>query len=61
MERMQPCSIEELCAELPGVGRATVFRTMKLLQDLEAVCRVPLEDGTVRYQIATPGHHHRVC
>jgi Fe2+ or Zn2+ uptake regulation protein len=65
MERVQPCSIEDLCAELPDVGRATVFRTMKLLQDLEVVCRVPLEDGTVRYQIATDGHHHhlvcRVC
>ena len=62
MERVQPCSIEDLCGELPGVGRATVFRTMKLLQDLDVVCRVPLEDGTVRYQIATEGHHHHlVC
>jgi len=35
---------------------------MKLLQDLDVVCRVPLEDGTVRYQLATGGHHHHlVC
>ncbi len=62
MEKVQPCSIEDLCAELPDVGRATVFRTMRLLQDLDVVCRVPLEDGTVRYQIATEGHHHHlVC
>lgn len=65
LEREQPCSIEELCLALPDVGRATVFRTVKLLQELEIVCRVPLEDGTVRYQIAEGGHHHhlvcRVC
>jgi Fe2+ or Zn2+ uptake regulation protein len=62
LERVQPCSIEDLCAELPGVGRATVFRTVKLLQELDVVCRVPMEDGTVRYQIAEGGHHHHlVC
>jgi Fe2+ or Zn2+ uptake regulation protein len=65
LERVQPCSIEDLCAALPGVGRATVFRTVKLLQELDVVCRVPMEDGTVRYQIGEGGHHHhlvcRVC
>jgi Fur family ferric uptake transcriptional regulator len=62
LERTQPCSIEDLCAALPDVGRATVFRTVKLLQELDVVCRVPLEDGTVRYQIGEGGHHHHlVC
>ena len=62
LERAQPCSIEDLCAALPDVGRATVFRTVKLLQELDVVCRVPMEDGTVRYQIGEGGHHHHlVC
>lgn len=57
-----PFTIEDLCAVLPGVGRATVFRTVKLLQEHEVLCRVVLEDGRVRYQLSTGGHHHHlVC
>lgn len=44
------------------MGRATVFRTIKLLQELDLVCRVPLEDGSIRYQLSEGGHHHHlVC
>jgi Fur family ferric uptake transcriptional regulator len=44
------------------VGRATVFRTMKLLHDLNIVCRVLLDDGTLHYRVSTRGHHHHlVC
>jgi Fur family ferric uptake transcriptional regulator len=29
---------------------------------LDLVCRVPLEDGSVRYQLSEGGHHHHlVC
>lgn len=57
-----PFTIEDLCAALPGVGRATVFRTVKLLQEHDVLCRVVLEDGGVRYQLSTGGHHHHlVC
>lgn len=55
-------TIEDLLGELPAVGRATVFRTIKLLQELDLVCRVPLEDGSIRYQLSEGGHHHHlVC
>jgi Fur family ferric uptake transcriptional regulator len=53
-------TVEDICSATPGVGRATVFRTMKLLQELELVCRVPLEDGSVRYQFSRGGHHHHL-
>lgn len=57
-----PFTIEDLTATVPSVGRATVFRTVKLLQELELVCRVPLEDGSVRYQRSHGEHHHHlVC
>ncbi len=57
-----PFTVEELLEEVPSVGRATVFRTVKLLQELDLVCRVPLEDGGVRYQLSEGGHHHHlVC
>ena len=59
----RPFTIEELSARLPHIGRATVFRTVKLLSELELVCRLPLEDGGVRYQRSGSGehHHHLIC
>ena len=57
-----PFTAEDLCEALPAIGRATVFRTVKLLHELEFVCRVPMEDGSVRYQLSESGHHHHlVC
>lgn len=59
----RPFTIEELSDRLPNIGRATVFRTIKLLQELEIVCRVPLEDGGVRYERSRSDqhHHHLIC
>lgn len=54
----RPFTIEELSDRLPNIGRATVFRTIKLLHELDIVCRVPLEDGGIRYERSRSGHHH---
>ncbi len=57
-----PFTAEDLLERVPQVGRATVFRTIKLLQELDLLCRVPLEDGSVRYELTEGGHHHHlVC
>ncbi|SVE53910.1 uncharacterized protein METZ01_LOCUS506764, partial [marine metagenome] len=58
-----PFTIEELADSLPGIGRATAFRTVRLFQDLGIICRVNLENGSVRYQLASTGehHHHFIC
>lgn len=43
-------------------GRATVFRTLRLLTELGVVCRVIMEDGSMRYLVSQRGHHHHmVC
>ena len=35
---------------------------MKLLQDLNVVCRVLMENGSLHYRISARGHHHHlVC
>ena len=55
-------SAEDIGQRLRGVGRATVFRTLKLLVDLDVLCRVLLDDGTLRYRWSQRGHHHHlVC
>lgn len=58
--RQSPFTVEDICEAAPAVGRATVFRTMKLLQDLELVCRLPLGDGGVRYEVSRSAHHHHL-
>jgi Fur family ferric uptake transcriptional regulator len=55
-------TVDDVLRLARGVGRATVFRTMKLLQDLNVVCRVLMEDGSLHYRLSTRGHHHHlVC
>jgi Fur family transcriptional regulator, ferric uptake regulator len=53
---------EELATELASIGRATVYRTLKLLLDQGLVCRVVLNDGAVCYRVSHKAHHHHlVC
>lgn len=42
----------------PGIGRATVFRTVKLLEEIELVSRVTLADGQARFEYAHERRHH---
>lgn len=51
---------EALVAAVPGVGRATVFRTLRLLQDIGTLCQVVLDDGTLQYRLTSGGHHHHI-
>jgi Fe2+ or Zn2+ uptake regulation protein len=51
---------EGLAAAAPDVGRATVFRTLRLLQDVGIVCQVVLDDGTLQYRLTSGGHHHHI-
>jgi len=54
-------SVDDILGKVPGVGRATVFRTMKLLADTGALCRVLLDDGSLHYRLRLRrGHHHHV-
>jgi Fur family ferric uptake transcriptional regulator len=51
---------DEVVAAAPDVGRATVFRTLRLMQDLDIVCQVVLDGGRVAYRLSSDGHHHHV-
>lgn len=56
---------EKLRAAGRGVGVATVYRTLDLLNELKLVQRLDLGGGSARYEPAMPGgehhHHHLVC
>ena len=53
---------EEIIAELPAVGRATVYRTIKLLLRAGAVCKLATMEGAPMYSLSrTDHHHHTVC
>jgi Fur family transcriptional regulator, ferric uptake regulator len=43
-----------------GVGRATVFRTLDVLEELGAVERLDLPSGEHAYVGCEPAHHHHV-
>ena len=51
---------EELRQRLPAVGRATIYRSLKLLVDSGVLCRVLLEEGNLHYQLSYRGHHHHL-
>lgn len=53
-------SADEVYSQVPQIGRATVYRTIKLLLQLGLLCKVALQNGTPRYSLATSGHHHHV-
>ena len=40
------------------MGRATVYRTLKLLLEAGVVCKLALPDGAPRYSLARVEHHH---
>lgn len=58
--RAEAFSAEEVNAELSGVGRATVYRTIRLLVDAGVLCKTVMLDGAPRYSFDDARHHHHV-
>lgn len=57
-KRLDSFSAEDISGELPGVGRATVYRTIKLLLEAGVLCKLILPNGEPTYTIARLEHHH---
>jgi len=62
-QRQDSFTVEALSKELPSVGRATVYGTIKLLLEAGAVCKLATIDGSQMYSLCRVGHHHHhsVC
>ena len=56
-------TVEALSEELPSVGRATVYRTIKLFLEAGVVCKLLMMDGARLYSLTRVGHrhHYSVC
>lgn len=56
---------DDVKAECPEIGLATVYRTVLLLEDMGIICKLDLEDGCSRYELAHENenhrHHHLIC
>jgi Fur family ferric uptake transcriptional regulator len=53
-----PQILERAQQSIPALGVATVYRTLKLLQDAGQVKSVILPSGDTRWEMAGLGHHH---
>ncbi|MCS7276349.1 MAG: transcriptional repressor [Dehalococcoidia bacterium] len=62
LSRAEHFTAEEVMRQT-SAGRATVFRTVRLLCDMGILCRVLLEDGRLHYRLSDHRHHHHhlVC
>jgi Fur family ferric uptake transcriptional regulator len=58
----QHVSVEELYLKIkashPGIGHATVYRTLKLFTEAGLAREILLNDGQTRYEHALAGEHH---
>ncbi|CAN5582119.1 transcriptional repressor [soil metagenome] len=62
LRQSRPFTAEQLVAALPGIGRATVYRTLEILSGIELVHRILNPGGFPLYVVGQPGHrHHLVC
>ena len=62
-QKQKGFTVEALSEELPSVGKATIYRTIKLFLKEGMVCKFPLMDGAPFYCLARTGdrHHHSIC
>ena len=64
--RPETFTAEHICEQVPEVGRATVYRTLRLLQEAGAICKVVMPNGEMAYSRSRDApddahHHHAVC
>lgn len=54
--------LEVAQAEIGKIGIATVYRTVRLLEDAKEIRPVSLPDGEIQWESSDRGHHHHfVC
>ena len=53
---------EELTKSLPNLGRATIYRTLKILNEIGSICKLNISEENNFYTISFSDHHlHTIC
>jgi Fur family ferric uptake transcriptional regulator len=52
--------LQDARAKRLGIGRATIFRTLDILVEIDRVERIDLPNGEHAYVACEPAHHHHV-
>ncbi len=62
-QKQKGFTVEGLSQELPSVGKATIYRTIKLFLEVGLICKLPLIDGSPLYCLTHSDHrhHHAIC
>lgn len=55
------CLFADVAARLPGVARATVYRTLDALVELGLAARLPSPSGAARFEARRTRHDHAHC
>lgn len=50
--------LDKAAISAPGLSLATVYRTVKALEELDEIVKVELPGEGARYELAGKGHHH---
>lgn len=58
--RVGAFTAEEIANEKPDIGRATVYRTLRLLVESGVLCKTQDFDGRPKYTLDTDSHHHHI-
>ena len=62
LQRDEGFTVEEIHREVTAAGRATIYRTVRLLVEMGLLCKLARQDGKPLYSLAHAGHHHHaVC
>ena len=60
--RTDSFSAEEIVSGLPGLGRATIYRTLRVLVEVGILCKTAMPGGSPRYSLDDAHYHyHLVC
>jgi len=62
LRQTRPFTAEQLVQLLPGISRATVYRTLEIMASVDILTRLLGSNGHPAYVVGEPGHrHHLIC
>ena len=60
-DHLTPAAIfEKVSQDHPSIGLVTIYRTLKLLAELDLICELHTGDNCPSYTAGTPQHHHHL-